>query len=111
MKFELTRSGNELLQGDGFFVSFRGTENRPEFLGLLEGLASLVSGNEDMTIPKPETALVTDEDGRRIYRILNGDFRKDYEGLVEQGLNACLTFYDSQSDHKSDWSTPDLEGD
>lgn len=41
--------------------------------------------------------------------ILNGDFRKEYEGLAHLGIQACIDFFYSQPEHKSNWSTCDFE--
>jgi len=96
--FKPTGSGNEILKGKGFFVSFRA---EPIQIGI-EEVAALFTGNEEFLHPQAETALVKD----RVFYILNGDFRKDYLGIVDQGFDACLAFYESQKDeHDSIWST------
>jgi hypothetical protein len=55
-----------------------------------------------------ETALciALDESGREMkYLILDGDWRKEYEPLVEKGLDACKKFYqDNKADFASSWS-------
>lgn len=49
-----------------------------------------------------ETAIVTEDD----YRILNGDWRKEYEKLAEEGLEACIKFYEENKViYGSSWST------
>ena len=77
--------GNEVLNGDGFYISFN---------------------------PKPvlwpdngaETALVLPPPTWKCL-ILNGDYRKEYGALVEQGYEACLAFYESKkSTARSSWS-------
>lgn len=47
-----------------------------------------------------ETALVKDNK----YYILNGDHRKEYEVLVDQGFVACYNYFLSKPDEKSSWS-------
>lgn len=47
-----------------------------------------------------ETALCKDGN----YYILLGDFRKQYEQLVDKGFNACLKFFKENLDKKSSWS-------
>lgn len=78
--WEVTLMGNLLLDCGDFYISYRG--NTAE-------LGSFFAGDDDGL---GETALCFD--GK--YKILNGDFRKDYEGLVDEGLNKCLEFYESK---------------
>ena len=58
---------------------------------------------------KEETALVLIIKGsNRIFKILNGDFRKDYEQC--KNLAECLSFYYSKKkEFGSDWSTRRLK--
>ena len=49
-----------------------------------------------------ETALITKEPWGCL--ILNGDHRKEYEDLVDQGYEACYNYYVSKSEQKSSWS-------
>lgn len=50
-----------------------------------------------------ETALVTRNPWRCL--ILNGNFLKEYEELVDQGYEACYNFFLSKKDeHASSWS-------
>lgn len=89
---------NLILDGEGFTISFN-----PGIASIFALFAPIFG--EEVT-PKPETALVNEENGQRIFRILNGDFRKDYEGLVSQGWDACLAFFNTQrEEHGSGWST------
>lgn len=109
MKFKATGAGNSILEGDGFFISFLLGSLQPPVVEVIGLFASLVSGDESYTKKQDETALVTQVDGKRIFRILNGDFRNDYKGIASQGLDACIAFYESQRpDHGSIWSTGDL---
>lgn len=83
-------SGNLLLRGDGFFISYASSAG-------LRRLGALGSDNGS-----DETALC--KDGK--YHILNGDFRAAYERLVPEGFEACKKFYDQQSAHAdSSWSS------
>jgi hypothetical protein len=47
-----------------------------------------------------ETALCKDDQ----YFILNGDFRKEYEALIDKGFKACKKFFDDHEEDKSSWS-------
>ena len=48
-----------------------------------------------------ETALCKDGS----YYILNGDFRKEYDDLFDQGFEACKAFYDSKkAEFNSIWT-------
>lgn len=101
MPFIPTGNGNEILDGDGFFVSYNPNPAGGNSLCTMLGkLAAVTTGDGAFAIQQPETALVVD--GK--FMILNGDFRQDYEGLVPQGLEACKTFFKSQDD-VSVWST------
>jgi len=81
--------GNYVYKGDGFYVSFN-PDTSFDFLGSLRSSAG------------SETALYDDA----TWRILNGDWRSDYEVLVPNGLQACIDFYESKrAEHRCDWST------
>ena len=60
----------------------------------------------DATADKPElgeTALCTLNPWKCL--ILNGDFRKDYENLIDQGYDACYNFFLSKKEEfGSTWS-------
>lgn len=76
------RGGNYVLKGDGFHVSYN-------------------PGNSSI-VPTEETALY---DGKH-WRILNGDFRKEYKASVKKGLDSCIKIYNKHKDkHCSAWST------
>ena len=110
--FELSPSGNWVLEGDGFFVSYQPHLTPVDELSkAVAVIAESITGE-----PHPnniaETALVGDRKqiGINPYFILNGDFRKEYEGLVEQGWDACYQFWLSQwEDSGSPWSHGPLE--
>ena len=80
-------SSNMILHGDGFYISYA--------TGAGLGRIGLFTGDNS----SDETALVIDGE----YYILNGDFRKDYEKLVEEGAEACLSFF-KKRDNVSSWS-------
>lgn len=81
-------SGNYVLSGDGFFISYNPAP------GGRNGLFISDDGGA-------ETALCRDG----AYHILNGDFRDEYEALIDEGFDACKRFYESQkADHNSSWS-------
>jgi len=82
-------SSNYILKSvDGFYISYNYNPG---------GGAALFESDYD----SDETALVSDDK----FYILNGDFRKEYEELIDQGFFACKEFFDNQSDEiKSSWS-------
>ena len=89
-------------------------KNKWKFLGMNETLDSkdgkfYISYNPgnymvsifDSDMGGDETALCN---GQNFY-ILNGDFRKDYEELIEKGFDACKEFFDSKKEeYISSWS-------
>ena len=100
MKKFKDNGGNQILKGEGFYISYNpstgGGHSVFTDLGNLLG-ADLKDGEE--------TALVLDGD-KRIFSILEGDFRKDYEKLLDKGYKACKKFFDSKkSKFASNWST------
>lgn len=82
-------SNNEVLKGDGFYVSFTST-------GALSFMSFFASDGNG-----PETALCK---GGKFY-ILNGDWRKKYEALVPHGFKACKQLFDDNQHAKSSWSS------
>ena len=87
-------SGNSVLEGDkDFYISYN--------LLLLPavGFSSFASDNNS-----EETALVNSK-SKIQFRILNGDFRKDYEKIIDKGWKSCLSFYNSKKKlHNSSWT-------
>ena len=78
--------GNYILEGDGFYVSYA-PDTSGSFLAR--------SGDAD------ETALCKDG----TFLILKGDWRKQYEPLVDQGYEACVAlFRANEAGHRSQWS-------
>jgi hypothetical protein len=93
MKWETTTMGNEVLDGDGFFISYQPNQN---VLGIKSFSADTSSG---------ETALVNKKASSFFYLILNGNFKKEYEKLVPLGYDACVKFFNEmKKKHKSSWS-------
>lgn len=90
-KFQRTGSisGNSVMQGDGFYISY-----------LPAGGMSMF-GFWDSDGSGDETALVKDEK----FLILNGDYRDEYEALVDKGYDECLKFYEKNSHKASSWSS------
>jgi len=85
--WEVSFSGNDVLAGEKFYISYN----------------PFPCGSED-----EETALYSQE--KEIFYILDGDFRKEYEKLFNKGFGACKEFYDKmKSKHRSWWSTDDSE--
>ena len=82
---------NEILEGEGFDVSF---------------LKRAPDGFPDAFYDGIETAIVfSDAYGRTNYLILKGDFREEYEPLVPLGRDACIAFYDAQPfEARSKWT-------
>lgn len=78
---------NHVLKKENFYISYN-----PKPCATLPGFASDGGGDE--------TAIV--KDGK--FYILNGDFRKEYEELVDQGFDACYNFFKSKPELKSSWS-------
>jgi hypothetical protein len=77
------RNGGEncYLQGDTFHVSYN--------------MHPSLWGDEG-----EETALVKDGN----YYILLGDFRDEYEQLIDEGFEACKKFFDSKPELRGSWS-------
>jgi len=89
-KFKRTPMGNLLLEGDGFDISYRKNTN---FLNI-DSFAGDDNGEGETAICYGIT-----------YKILNGDFRKDYAKLIDKGLDKCLEFYESKKEeYSSCWS-------
>lgn len=78
---------NQILEGSGFYISFSTGMVGIPFLG-----SDTDSG---------ETAIC--KNGR--YYILNGDHRKEYEKIINQGLDACIDYFKkNKSTHGSSWT-------
>lgn len=96
-KWVQTGNGNSFMKGDDFYISFNPSP-KPLFVGMIF----------EMLDNGPETALcINDKEsftGTAFY-ILDGDFRKDYEKLIQLGKEACLKFYFDHPEAKSRYST------
>ena len=57
-----------------------------------------------IVVPRPAPQGELQDDKHSNYYILNGDFRADYEVLAPLGLDACLSFFHANVEHKSAWS-------
>lgn len=85
---------NFILDGDGFFISYLPNSAN------VGGMGGLFAGDT-----MQETAIVVKKDSGNKYYILNGDWRKHYELLAPQGLEACMTLFNSEKEeHSSSWS-------
>lgn len=80
---------NHVIKKEDFYISYNpGTgKTFPMFAG-------------DGGVGSDETAIVKDGN----FYILNGDFRKEYEEIVDQGFEACYKFFESKPELKSSWS-------
>ena len=83
---------NEYLdnEDEDFFVSFNGHKN------VVPGIDAF-----DAETPFGETALIKDDN----YYILNGDFRKEYEEIIDKGFQKCLELYYANLEKRSFWSS------
>lgn len=87
--FAKTDNGNYVLNGDGFFISFRGHGTHP-----------LLGGGLDTETNDGETAIVYKDK----FYILNGDHRGQYADLCDKGLKACIAYFETHQDQASGWS-------
>lgn len=95
---------NEYVKGDGFFVSYNPNPN----LNPTNALYNALGASVGIETKREETALVV-PGGKPKWRILNGDFRKEYEEAIPLGLDACIAVYEeNKAQHRSDWSTDEV---
>lgn len=93
-------AGNQILERSDFSISYaplnRLNDNRvTSSFGMFGDIFEL--NNE-------ETAIIYKRQEKPEYRILNGDFRREYEKL--ETLDECLAFYESKKEEfGSKWST------
>lgn len=80
-------TGNYILKAEDFFISYNPNPG---------GMISSFAGDDGSV----ETAIVKGEN----YYILNGDFREEYEALVDEGFDVCYNFFLSKPELKSSWS-------
>lgn len=96
---------NQVLNGgDDFFVSYNPDTTRSHVSELLTELANGLGGD---VRDGEETALVKrNPNGIHTYSILSGDWRKEYEQLIDKGYEACYEFFKSQQgEFGNNWST------
>ena len=95
-----TPTENQVLQGDGFFISYMSGENS----SVLDWCGS--DWQQDETALVVSRGKPDDEPkiGTHNYFILNGDHRKEYESLVPGGLDACKKYYEQHQNEASSWS-------
>jgi hypothetical protein len=87
-----TKNGNLYLEGGDFYISYNSMN------GTLVSEIPMFASDEGSS----ETALCADGS----FMILNGDFRAEYEVLVDCGFEACYAFYlNNKAKHGSSWST------
>lgn len=94
---------NELLQADGWYVSYNKTAgaSKEDALGdLAQLIGGIFTGEGE---PQEETALY---DGKK-WRILKGDYRKEYEQAFPD-WDECLKVYHKHIANRSEWSTDQL---
>jgi hypothetical protein len=100
---------NEVLQGDGFYISYNSHTGRHAYSSVLTVVGNILKklhGDGKYLKNGEETALVLESlNGRRAFYILEGDFRKEYEKLLDKGFETCKKFYDSKPELHSNWST------
>lgn len=97
LQWKTTGRGNSVLQSDDVEWGHISYNPSAPVSFYAMALAPSVGGLE-------ETALVIYEDGETKYRILNGDFRKEYEE-VWPNKESCKKVFEKNINHKSDWST------
>lgn len=108
MKFKKLYEGaaNEVLEGDGFYISFNDFNADNEILSSIESLGIIFGLERRSGTSNPETALVNKKGEEIEWYILNGDFREEYEKLAPLGYEACESFYQSKKEkYNSTWST------
>lgn len=84
---------NEILTGDGFYISYN---PKPCFD------SNFIKSDGGQA----ETALCIRRSGKNHWLILNGDFRREYEAAFLIGLGACLSVWTKYKEtHASTWSS------
>lgn len=93
---------NVILNRRGYYISYNPDTNSTEE-GMMLNLLGNVLGGLDRT-GAPETALCKNGD----FKILHGDFRKQYEKC--KSYTACVAFFKKNAKkHGSDWTTGGIE--
>lgn len=102
-------NNNIILRGDGFYISYNDATGSKDMelhqqSVIMDTLLGAMLGEE--VERQEETALCFGD----TFLILNGDFRSEYESLVEKGLEKCKKFYaQNKSKYQSIWSTDCLD--
>lgn len=92
MKWEDLGS-NQIIQGKDFYISFNSSPGGD--------ISFFKSDNASA-----ETALCITRNSKTHFLILNGDFRKEYEKAIKNGLGACLNVYiRHKKENGSSWTT------
>lgn len=100
-----TGNGNQILKNGDFYISYNKDPQGSEMAEICGSILSLASGNSDFNESREETALVK-EGEKYQFLILNGDFRKDYEKLIDKGYKECKKFYNkNKKKYQSIWSS------
>lgn len=92
---------NQVLHGDGFFISYN-PDTTAGHGGALTMLGNVLGGDLK---DGEETALVKKGAKKNTYSILTGDWRKEYEALVDKGYDACYKFFKEHKEFANNWST------
>lgn len=99
-----TEMGNFILESeDGkFFISFNDFKDTPDYAVAFLNFADHFSG----VARQAETALcLYDKTSNCQYLVLNGDFRKEYEEVIDKGYEVCLEVYNKlKGEHRAFFS-------
>lgn len=94
-------SNNMILSNDDFRISYNpvaGAKKADDLGAVAQLIGGLINGEGD---PQEETALYDN----KTWRILKGDFRKEYENVFPN-WDKCLAVYDRhKAKYRSEWST------
>lgn len=90
---------------NGYYISFAPNPTSTIFgVDMAELVRSMGGNNEDRGTP--ETALYASE-GDKLWRILDGDFRAEYEAAFPDWEASLAVYNKYKKDHRSSWSTDD----
>lgn len=81
--------GNYILESDDIFISYQPWKDINARDDVFETLNTMLTGDDTIS---DETALKYTKNGRDVWCILKGDFRKDYEKLFPD-KKKCIAFY------------------
>lgn len=92
-KWELGPRGNYILDAGSFMISYRDNCGDASIFqqDAVTAIQAIFFGHAMIGDVDEETALHLR--GSDKYFVLNGDWRTDYEKLIEQGYEACLAFF------------------